>query len=176
MNDALHTYISRNERQIFHRKRGQPLAMGHVSDHASLNKFNNYPGEIIPCEVCPPPSYNFFEVCYMCKDICLVSCVSHITSKDIDFCNVSGHKTILLYNETIGSLRKILTEVRKISEMHDPVETISIPVEKGPSREEQSYRQRVSEHGKWAACENKKNAKGGEGVDSIFVRVKRRGS
>lgn len=55
----------------------------------------------------------------------------------------------------------------KLFELHDPVESIPIPVQQGPSRWEQSDRQRSRTQKKWVAREKKGTLKGAEGGDRI---------
>lgn len=61
-------------------------------------------------------------------------------------------------------------EVGNISELHDTVERISIPVARRPSLLEQNYQQRRRKQRKWAVHEQKKNPKRGYGGDRIFIK------
>lgn len=145
-----------------------------ASDYSASHMFKDDRGEETPCQACSHPSYNFFQVWSKCNDIRLEGCIWRLTTKDRDLCNFRGHKTVLEYEETIESLRKMLMEAQNTSELHVPLEHISIPVKQGPSSLEQRYWQCSRKKRKFAALEEKRNSNGGEGGDYNYVRVKRR--
>lgn len=43
-----------------------------------------------------------------------------LTAKDRDFCSFSGQKTVLLYDEAIESLRKMVAQVRELPKLQYP--------------------------------------------------------